>query len=219
MDKKANVKGHYSKSKVTVTETEKTRSVQLEIPQNEAKNVKAAILKINHSRGLYDDFFTLNQQFMLYVLSTGLKGREWEVFVWFLGHMDYGNKILINQEMIQSKLGLSQSQVSRALKKLRDNKIILETKYNTAKYEVSFNYDILNPTAGFKGKATLENIKEHKALVSQETPYQKHYNIQGGIDLINSGTGEVFHTIEQLPEERDKNIKKAVKKEDATKIN
>lgn len=219
MSNKANVEGQFTKSKMTLTETETTRKVEIEIPKNEAENVQAALLKKNHARGLYEDFFTLNQQFMLYVLSIGLRGKEWEVFVWFLARMDYGNKILINQEIIMKQLNLNQSQVSKALKKLRESKVILETKYNIAKYEVSFNYDILNPVAAFKGKASKENIENHKALVKQETPYQKHYNIDGNIDLINGITGQVFETIEALPIDREKNIKKAILLADERKKN
>jgi predicted transcriptional regulator len=207
MNKKGNIEGQFTKSKVVLTETETTRKVEMEIPKNEAENVQASLLKVNHARGLYEDFFTLNQQFMLYVLSIGLKGKEWEVFVWFLARMDYGNKILINQELIVNELNISQSQASKALRKLRENKIILETKYNVAKYEVSFNYDVLNPVAAFKGKASKQNIANHKALIEQESPYQKHYNIEGNIDLINGITGEIFETIESLPQDKEKNQK------------
>lgn len=211
MNKKGNIEGQFTKSTMVLTETEKTRKIEVEIPKNEAENVQAALLKVNHARGLYEDFFTLNQQFMLYVLSIGLVGKEWSVFVWFLARMDYGNKILINQELIANELKISQSQASKALKKLRDNKIILETKYNVAKYEVSFNYDILNPVAAFKGKASKQNISSHKALMQEQSPYQQHYNINGDIDLINGQTGEVFETITALPQDKARNQEIAIK--------
>lgn len=204
-NKKANVKGHFTKSKMTMTETETTRKIEVDIPKNEAENVQAALLKINHARGLYQDFFTINQEFLIYILSIGLVGKEWEVFIFFLARMDYGNKITMNNQVLAEALGLSKSQVSRAVTKLEINKIILKKKLYTARYEISFNYDILNPQLGFKGKATKGNVKEHKELISQETPYEKRYNVEGNLDLVNGLTGEVFKTIELGADEREKN--------------
>lgn len=195
---KVKKKGYYSNSKMKMTATETSRKVEFEIPAEEVENVTAGLIKIQHQKGLYDEFFTLNQQFLKYVLTIGLKGKDWDVFIWLTSKMDYGNKILVNQEFICESLNrtrsqkISQGQVSKALKKLRDNKVILETKYNTAKYEVGFNYDIINPQMAFKGKATKKNVKEHKKLIGQETPYIKQYNINGDIDLIVPSTGEVF---------------------------
>lgn len=195
-------KGFYSESKMKMVATETSRKIEFEIPKEEVENVTAGLIKITHQRGLYDEFFTLNQQFLKYVLTVGLKGKDWDVFIWLTSRMDYGNKILINQEYICKSLSASQKitqgQVSKALKKLRDNKIILETKYSRGKFEIGFNYDIMNPQMAFKGKATKQSVKDHKALITQESAYIKQYNISGDIDLINPSTGEIFDTVEKI---------------------
>ncbi len=216
MNKKANSEGQFSRATTKITATETTRKVEFDIPNNEVENLKPMLIKKNHAKGLYDDFFTINQQFLSYVLSIGLSGKDWEVFIWFMSIMDYGNKILMNQETVVKNTGLSQSQVSRALTKLKNNKVILEKKLNVGKYEISFNYDIINPQMGFKGKANKQNVEEHKALIHQETPYEKRYNIEGNIDLVNPKTGEVFQTVVLTPEERERQEKlylKQMKKE------
>lgn len=195
MNKEKN-NGYFTNSKMKITATEEKRTIEFEIPEEETKNVTAGLIKINHQKGLYDEFFTLNQQFLSYVLKLGLSGKDWEVFVWLMSVMDYGNKILVNQDTIMRNTGLSQSQVSRALSKFRKNRIIVENKLDTAKYELGFNYDlILNPQMAFKGKATKENIKEHKELINNKSPYYSIMNIDGDWDLVNAQTGEIFRTV------------------------
>lgn len=205
MNKKADIKGHFTKSTMTMTETQTTRQIEVSIPKKEADNVQAALLKVNHARGLYDDFFTLNQEFILYILSIGLKGKDWEVFMFLMAKMDYGNKILMNNQVIANALSMSKGQVSKAMTKLEDSKVVLKKKLYTARYEVSFNYDVLNFKLGFKGKASKDNIKNHKTLMNQEAPYEKRYNIEGNLDFVNGITGEVFKTIELGADEREKN--------------
>lgn len=206
-DKKSDYKGHFSKSKMKVTATETERKVEIEIPENEAENVTAGLIKINHSRGLFNDFFTINQEFLMYVLSIGLSGKDWEVFVFLLARMEYGNKIMLNNQVLANAIGLSKGQVSKAMKKLEKSGVVLKKKIYTARYEISFNYDMINPNLGFKGKVNKKNIENHKELIKKENPYQKHYNIEGNIDLINTDTGVVFHTIHQSVSEKEDNIK------------
>ena len=71
-------------------------------------------------------------------------------------------------------------------------------------YEI--NYDCINPQFAFKNKSTRENVIKHKALITQETPYIKQYNIDGDVDLINSSTGEVFDTQKQFQRKPKKEI-------------
>ncbi|MCK0201401.1 hypothetical protein [Ornithobacterium rhinotracheale] len=201
-----NKNGHYSKSKITLTKTQETQKIEFDIPDNERENVTAGLIKVNHAKGLYDEFFTLNQQFLSYVLKcSGLKGREWEVFMWFMSVMDYGNRILVNQQILMRELSMTQAQVSKALKKLREKKIIIEKKENVAKYAVSFNYDLLNPQLAFKGKLNKQNVQEHKKLIKMETPYISQYNLDGNIDLINSNTGQIIKTISNPYSEKQAN--------------
>lgn len=187
--------GYFSKSKTKIIATETERKIEFEIPENERENVTAGLIKINHQKGLYDEFFTLNQQFLSYVLTLDFTKKDWEIFIWLMSVMDYGNKILLNQDLIIKYTGISQSQVSKTLSKLRKHRIIIENKLDVGKYEVGFNYDILSPKMAFKGKATKENIKKHKNLMNETSPYHKIMNIYGDWDLVNSETGEIFRTI------------------------
>lgn len=186
--------GYETKSTMKVTATETSRKVEFEIPEDEAQNVTAGLLKNNHLRGMYKDYCILNQEFLKYVLTVGLKGRAWEVFIFLLYRMDKENKVLLNNSILAKSLNQTEGQVSKAISLLMKNRIVLRQKLSTSKYEYELNYDILNPQLAFKNKADKQSVKKHNALIEQETPYIKQYNTNGDIDLINSSTGEIFET-------------------------
>lgn len=186
--------GFKSNSRMKVTATESSRKVEFEIPNEEAENVTAGLIKNNHLRGMYNDYCILNQEFLKYVLTIGLKGRAWEVFIFLLYRMDKENKILLNNNVLSKTLNQSEGQISKAISVLLKHKVILRQKLSTCKYEYELNYDILNPQLAFKNKSDKLSVKKHKALINQETPYIKQYNTDGNIDLINSNTGEIFET-------------------------
>ena len=52
-----------SKSTTKISATETSRKVEFEIPNNEIGNVTAGIFKVNHLKGLYQDYCILNQEF------------------------------------------------------------------------------------------------------------------------------------------------------------
>jgi len=115
-----------------------------------------------------------------------------------ISEMDKDNKVLMNNDLLMKKLSGSKKTIIEATKKLQDLKIIVRQKLDVHKYEYEIIYDMLNPQLAFKNKSSKENVKKHKALISQETPYIKQYNTDGNIDLINQDTGEVFQTQKQI---------------------
>lgn len=186
-----------SKSTIKLTQTETSKTVEFSIPNEEAENVTAGLLKNNHLRGLYSDYCILNQEFLGYIVSLKLKPAEYRILFYIMSKMDKENKVLLNNDLFIKKLEMTEMTVIQALKRLFEFKIILRQKIDVMKYEYELNYNILNPQFTFKNKGTKENIIKHKALINQETPYIKQYNTDGNIDLINNQNGEIFETIKQ----------------------
>lgn len=187
-----------SNAKLSLEQTETTRKITIDIPNEETEKITAGIIKNNHLRGLYSDYCILNQEFLSYVLSCNLSQAQYKLFIYFISQMDRENKVLINNQLLINKFNLSEPTVISSLKKLVSKGIIIKQKLNVSNYEIQINYDILNPALAFKDKANKENVMKHKGLMSKTIPYIKQMNIYGGIDLINSETGEVF---EQYSEE------------------
>ena len=187
-----------SNATLKLTQTETSKTVEFSIPNEEAENVTAGLLKTNHLRGLYSDYCILNQEFLKYITSLKLKPAEYRILFLVMSEMDKENKVLLNNDLFIKKLKISEKSVIEAVKSLVGYKIIVRQKLDVSKYEYQINYDCINPQFAFKNKGSVENITKHKALMSQETPYIKQYNTGGDIDLINSNTGEVFETIKQF---------------------
>lgn len=185
-------------STVKLTQTEVSKTVEFSIPNEEAENVTAGLLKNNHLKGMYTDYCIVNQEFLRYILSLKLSGIPANILFFFLSQMDKENKILINNQILIKVLGVSEPSVIKALKKLEKEKVIIKVKYAMSKYQYEINYDCINPQFAFKNKSSRENVVKHKALMAQETPYIRQYNTDGNVDLINKDTGEVFDTIKQF---------------------
>jgi hypothetical protein len=181
-----------SNSTIKLTQTEISKTVEFSIPNNEAENVTAGLLKTNHLRGLYSDYCILNQEFLKYVVSSHLTAVQMKMIFLLMSEMDKENKVLLNNDLFIKKLKTTKMSVIESVKKLVALKIIVRQKLDVSKYEYQINYDILNPQLAFKNKANRENITKHKALMHQETPYIKQYNTDGGIDMVSPSTGEVF---------------------------
>lgn len=188
-------KGNFvSSSKMKVTATETQRKVEFEIPQEEADNVTAGLLKTNHLRGLYNNYCILNQEFLTYVVSCGLTAIQSRLLFFLMAEMDKENKVLLNNDLLTKRLGATERSVITATKKLQELKIIVRQKLDVQRYEYQINYDILNPQLAFKDKSSKENVNRHKALIKEQTPYIRQVNIYNEVELINSDTGEVFET-------------------------
>jgi DNA-binding Lrp family transcriptional regulator len=189
------VKNYKTNATISLEQQETTRRVIIDIPKEEIGKVSPTILKNNYLRNLYADYCILNQEFLSYVVSCNLSKVQLSLLFFLMSEMDRENKILINNELLVKKLGATEKTIIEAIKKLTEKKIVIRQKLGVARYELQINYDILNPQLAFKNKATKENVKAHKALMAQETPYIKQQNIFGDIDLMHPNSGEVFYTI------------------------
>jgi hypothetical protein len=194
INKSENAGNFKSKSTVKVTATETSRKVEFDIPNYEAENVTAGLLKNNHLRGLFDNHCVLNLDFLKYVLSCKLTGAQSRVFHFFLSEMDKDNKILMANELIIRRLKMTEKTAIQSVQKLIEYKIILKQKLDRERYVIDLNYDMLNPQLAFKNKASRENVLKHKKLINQEAPYVKQTTTDGMIDYMNPNTGEIFHS-------------------------
>lgn len=183
-----------SNSKIKVIATETNRKVEFEIPDDEADNVTAGLLKKNHLKGMYQNYCILNQEFLTYVVSCGLTALQSKMLFFFMSEMDKENKVLINNELLMRRLNAGEKSIITAVKKLQSLKIIVRQKLDVKRYEYQVVYDILNPQLAFKNKSSRDNVKKHKALIAQQSPYIRQINIYGEVELINSDSGEVFET-------------------------
>lgn len=190
--------GFESKSTIKITATETERKLEFTIPEEEAENVTAGLLKNNHLRGMYDDYCILNQEFLKYIVSCNLTALQLKMVFFLMSGMDKENKILINNHWLIKELGGTEKTIITSTKKLEELKIIVRQKLGTSRYEYQIIYDMINPQMAFKNKSTKENVAKHKALMRQESPYYKQYTTDGDIDLINSATGEIFETQKKI---------------------
>ena len=88
-----------SNATLKLTQTETSKTVEISIPNEEAENVTAGILKKNHLRGLYADYCILNQEFLKYITSLKLKPAEYRILFLVMSEMDKENKVLLNNDL------------------------------------------------------------------------------------------------------------------------
>jgi hypothetical protein len=191
---KKNNGNYVSNSTVKITATETSRKLEFEIPNEEADNITAGVIKNNHLRGMYHHYCILNQEFLDYVVSCKLTAVQSRMLFFLMAGMDKENRVLLNNEILVKELKATEKSIIDATKRLESLRIIIRQKLGTGRYEYQIQNDMLNPQMVFKNKASKENVKKHKALIRQESPYIKQYNTDGDIDLINQETGEIFKT-------------------------
>ena len=93
----------------------------------------------------FERHFTMNQDALL-TIAKELKPEQIRVFLTLLVHLDYENFIQVSQVDIMNILGIQKANVSRAIKALIENEIILKGP----KIGRSKTYR-LNPSYGWKG--------------------------------------------------------------------
>lgn len=90
-----------------------------------------------------------------------LGGSDYLVFLCLLGHIDYYNRITIQQKDIAELCGMSRPQVSRSIKKLKEVGVLENTK------ELIIHFDLL-----FRGPSE-EYEKQKQILMMQAKPFNK----------------------------------------------
>lgn len=176
----------------------------------------------NHLSGLFAYYAILNQEFFNYVISCNLTGRQSKILFFLLATAGLGGEVDLSNENISRALKISEDNVSREINLLVKKKIILKRKKRNYIYGIKINYeeiniprDMINPLFLFKNRVTKENVEIHKAMMNQESPYIKQFNIEGGIDMINPENNQVFFQISK--EEMAKHKIGTLKAPDKTK--
>ena len=105
-------------STIKLTQTETSKTVEFSIPNDEAENVTAGLLKNNHFKGLYSDYCILNQEFLKYIVSSHLTAVQMKMIFLIMAEMDKENKVLLNNDLFIKKLKTTKKSVIEAEKKL-----------------------------------------------------------------------------------------------------
>ena len=181
-------------AKYRFEETEKKRVVELE--DGEQLNIK----RNNPMKGLYEDFFVVNQKFLKYVISRNLTGRQSKVLFYLLSEMEQQNKIVTNGRLIGEALNIRQSHVLDELRKLEEYGIIFRKKLGMYQTEIGLNYDsveydMVSPLLGYKGASNSKQIEEHKGKIQALTPYAEIEELkENKVDIVDKKTGEVLYS-------------------------
>lgn len=181
-------------AKYRFEETERKRVVELE--DGEHLNIK----RNNPLKGLYEDYFIINQKFLKYVIARDLTGRQSKILFYLLSEMEHKNKIVTNGRIIGEALGITQNNILNDLKVLEIYGIIFRQKLGMYQTEIGLNYDLVehdmvNPLMGYKGSANSKYIQEHKEKIKGLTPYAEIEQLkEGKIDITDRATGEVLYS-------------------------
>ncbi|MGN9135200.1 MarR family transcriptional regulator [Clostridium sp. HCP1S3_B4] len=81
-------------------------------------------------------------EYLQYIALLNLKTKEYKVFLYILNKLSTKKYRIINQKQLSEELGLSKSEVSKAIKKLLNEKIIEinpDSIYKSKKKEIKLN--------------------------------------------------------------------------------
>ena len=136
----------------------------------ESKDGKYYIQKseIIHKKGLYERFFTLNQDFLLYVIECKLNGTQRRILDVLMAYMENDNIARITQSNISKITGIKTANVSNAIKILLEKEIIFNYEKKGQEKRYGVNY-YLNKNMGVKARQTdKEYLDYHKAQMKKE---------------------------------------------------
>lgn len=199
-------------AKYRFEETERKRVVELE--DGEHLNIK----RNNPLKGLYQDYFIINQRFLKYVIARDLTGRQSKILFYLLSEMANKNRIVTNGRIIGENLGIEQSNILKDLKVLEVYGIIFRQKLGMYQTEIGLNYelvehDMVNPLMGYKGSANSKFIQEHKEKIQGLTPYATIDQLkEGKVDIVDKTTGEVLYSEKRKTTYKQLDLEEEIKK-------
>ena len=106
-----------SNATLKLTQTETSKTVEISIPNEEAENVTAGILKKSSKRTLCRLLYFESRIFLKYITSLKLKPAEYRILFLVMSEMDKENKVLLNNDLFMKKLKISEKSVIEAVKK------------------------------------------------------------------------------------------------------
>ena len=111
-------------------------------------------------RNLGVNWVAFYQTALEWLATQNLPNQEYRVLMYLMSKLDFENYIRVTQTSVAEALAMKQTNVSRAIKGLLENDIIITgPKVGTAK-----TYR-LNPRMAYKGKNPNQTIIEYDALV------------------------------------------------------
>lgn len=137
----------------------------------ETKDGKSFIKKgdIIHKRGLYNHFCTINQDFFLYIVKCNLTGTENKILNLMLAYMEKDNLANITASHISEITKINKSHISRALKKLKEHKIIFQENIIGKEKRYKINYSI-NKNMAVKCRQTdKQYLDYHKKEMEEQS--------------------------------------------------
>lgn len=191
------------------------KTIKLEGENEELEKTRISINQRNFLKEnqLYQRFFTINQDFLIYVSSLKLKGDEYKIFIYLLGRMHQNNAVILDNVRIAEDLNMRHEHVSRFIKNLAEKGIIIKkdrgNKRQGLGYFVMFNLEnnnFLNPNLGFKAQNNQENVLSYLQAMDDYSPYEQ-IKVKETIEYRIKKTKEVFLT-KQIPLKEQKEAKK-----------
>ncbi|WP_321825975.1 replication/maintenance protein RepL [Clostridium butyricum] len=80
--------------------------------------------------------------YLQYISLLNLKTKEYKVFLYIINQLNTQNYTIINQKQLSEELGLSKSEISKAIKKLINEEIFVlnpSSIYKSKKKEIKLN--------------------------------------------------------------------------------
>ena len=149
---------------------ERKRVIQIDAKTGEVVDGFVVVVKPKIRNGFTEGWYAMALGIGKIFAHSELEGSDFKVFFLLLTHLDYENRLLINQSSIAREIGMQRQNVQRSIKKLLELGALLEGP----KVGQNRSYQ-LNPEFGWKGSA--ENHK--KALEKQRKQRMKAANITG----------------------------------------
>lgn len=146
----------------------KEREIHLK-SSDDKRYIKAG--EIIHKRGLYQNFCTINQDFLLYIIECKITGTVRRVLDAMLAYMEKDNLANITAAGIAEITKITSSNVSRSIKELKEKKIIYQeniNQINRKEKRYKINYSI-NKNMAVKCRQTdKQYIEYHKKEMKEQ---------------------------------------------------
>lgn len=146
------------------------RTLKLKLKKGEVHKIYQESSKYK----LFENFFTINQEVLLYCSRQKFSGTDFRILMVLLGTMEKYNSCKITQTGLVNYLKIPKQSVSRSLKKLKEKKLIIVEKNDFSEKEnvVRMNMQfIINRDFAIKTSYKEEEYnKWHLGQAKKESP-------------------------------------------------
>ena len=142
--------------KAKILEMPKPKTKYLAIQDDESGEFDALIRLDKNRKG---GWFKVFQDSLNWLSEQALTGEQLRVLLKLMSRLDYDNYIRVSQKELAAELGMKDTHISRAIRKLRELDVIVEAP-RMGKYKLYR----LNPRMGYKGKHPEQTVIEYDEL-------------------------------------------------------